>query len=86
MFLDLLAQAGDFAAARIAFAQFALNGANLFAQEKIALTFGHRRSDFLLNFGTERKHFQLAFQQREQAGQSILDVVHFEQLLPFCQD
>ena len=39
--LDLLAQGVDLGGGGIAFAQFALDGAHLLAQEEIALALGH---------------------------------------------
>jgi hypothetical protein len=48
--LDLLAKRPDFTGIGIRLAKFALNGAHLFAQEKVALRFGNRSGDFGLNF------------------------------------
>ena len=49
VFVDLLFQRVGFVCSGIGFAQFALNSADLFAQEIIALALGHRAGDFVLN-------------------------------------
>jgi len=48
--LDFFAQQFGFAQTGFAFAEFALNGAQLFAQKKIALRLGDGRRDVVLNF------------------------------------
>ena len=67
--------------AGLAFAQFALDGAHLFAQEKIALRLGDGGRDVVLNFGTERQHLLLAVEQGQKFLQPLADGDGFEQLL-----
>ena len=83
--LDFLAQRLDFAGVGIGFAQFALDGAHLFAQEEIALRFGDGSGDVGLDFGAERQHFVLAVEHRQEPGKPLLDGSGFEQLLPVLQ-
>ena len=83
--LDFFAQQFDFAGAGLAFAQFPLNGAHLFAQEKIALGLGDGRRDVALNFGTQRQHLLLAVEQGQKFLQPLADGDGFEQLLPVVE-
>ena len=83
--VDLFAERFDFAGIGFAFAQFALDGAHLFAQEKIALRLGDVRGDIVLDFGTERQHFLLAVEHRQQVLQAFTDGNGFEQLLAFFE-
>jgi hypothetical protein len=48
--VNFFAERLGFACARLAVAKFALDGAQLFAQEKIALGFGDGRRDVVLDF------------------------------------
>ena len=50
--LDFFAQRFDFAAVGVAIAEFALDGAHLFAQEEIPLRLGDGGGDVALDFGT----------------------------------
>ena len=80
--LDFFAQRFDFVGVRVGFAQFALDGAHLFAQEKVALRFGDGRGDVVLDFGTERQDFVLAVEHGRQQCRPFFDGNGFEQLLP----
>ena len=80
--VDFFAQRPGFAAAGFAFAQFALNGAQLFAQEKVALRLGDGRRNVVLNFGAERQHLVLAVEHGQQFLQTLADGNGFQQLLP----
>jgi hypothetical protein len=82
---DLLAQRIDFGGGGIRFAQFPLNGPHLLAQEKIALALGHAGADVILDLGTEAQHFQFAIHQRAQAFETLLDVVHLQQVLALLE-
>ena len=83
--VDLFAQGVDVTGRRVCFPEFPLDGANLFAQEEIALAFAHRGSDFLLDFRAQGEHLQFAAEQRQDAGEPLPDHVDFEQLLPLFQ-
>ena len=79
--LDLIAQHADFAGVGVGFAQFALDGAQLFAQEEVALRFGDGGGDFGLDFGAEGEDLMLAIEHRQQEGQALLDGGGLQQLL-----
>ena len=83
--LDFFPQQLGFIAARFAFAQFTLDGADLFAQEKIALRLGDGGRDVVLNFGTERQHLLLAVEHGQQLLEALADGNGFQQLLPVFQ-
>ena len=79
--LKLFAQGVDLGGGRIALAQLALDGADLFAQKKITLAFGHRVGDLVLDFRAERGDFQLAVEQGTEPVEAFDDVVGFDQAL-----
>ena len=79
--LDLLAQFLGFGGAGVHLAQFALDGADLLAEEEIALIFGHGGDDLVLDFGSELEDFQFAAEQGEEAGEADLGLGQFQQML-----
>src|SRR6266498_3043402 len=85
LFFDLNAQVVDFGGNGIGFAQLALDGADLLAQEEIALAFGHAAGDFVLDLGAERGDFQLAIEQRLETIQAFFDVRDLEETLALFQ-
>ena len=62
-----------------------LNRAHLFAQEEIPLRFGNIRGDVVLDFGTQRQHFPLTTEQRQQLVQPFAHGNRLQQLLAFLQ-
>ena len=83
--LHLLAQGIEFPGIGIVLAQLPLNGSNLFPEEKVALTLGHRGRDFLLNFAPEGQDLQFLAEQREQSQQSFLDHSGLQEVLPLLE-
>ena len=82
---NLFAQGVCFGRGGIGLAEFALNGADLLAEEEIALAFAHGGGDFLLDFRSERQHFEFAAHEGQQAAQALLDHVCFQQMLAFLE-
>ena len=62
-----------------------MNGANLLAQIKIALAFGHAGVDVVLDFRAQIKHLQFAFHEWFEAKQALLDLIDLQKLLPLFQ-
>ncbi len=80
-----LRSAGDFRGGGIAFAQFALDGAHLFAQEKIPLRLRHRIRDVVLNLRADLNDLEFAVEQRAKLLQPFAHVVRFQQMLPIFE-
>jgi len=83
--LDALPQEADLAGVGVGLAQLALDRAQLFPEEEVALRLGDGRRHVALDFGAEREHFMLAVEHGQQPRQPLLDRVGFEQFLPFLQ-
>ena len=83
--LDLLTEIVRLRRHRVSFAQLTLDGADLFAQEKVALALRHRAGDVVLNLGTQRGDFELAIQQRLEAIETLFDIHRLDQLLALVE-
>ncbi len=83
--LELFAQGADFARSGIGLAEFALDGAQLFAEEEITLGLGDGGGHLGLDLGTESEHLVLAVEHGQQPGEPLLDGTGFEEFLALGQ-